>query len=65
MGTRDPVVLPFAVTAPRYLIHDRDSIFAEDARRCLAGSNTEEVVTARRSLWQSPFVERLTLLAVG
>lgn len=46
-------------TAPRYLIRDRDIICGEEARRCLAGLNIEEVVTAPRSPWQNPYVERL------
>jgi transposase InsO family protein len=46
-------------TAPRYVIRDRDSIFAEEVRRCLASLNIEEVVTAPRSPWQSPYVERM------
>ena len=46
-------------SAPRYLIHDRDSIFGEEVRRCLASLNVEEVVIAPRSPWQNPFVERL------
>jgi putative transposase len=49
---------PFA-SAPRYLIHDRDSIFGAEVRRCLAGLNVEQVVIAPRSPWQNPFVERL------
>ena len=46
-------------SAPRYLIRDRDSIFGDEVRRCLAGLNVEEVVIAPRSPWQNPFVERL------
>ena len=44
---------------PRYLIRDRDSIYGEDVRRCLASLNIEVVVTAPRSPWQNPHVERL------
>ncbi|HEY7310280.1 MAG TPA: integrase core domain-containing protein [Gemmataceae bacterium] len=46
-------------TAPRYLIRDRDGIYGAEVRRCLAGLNIEEVLTAPRSPWQSPYVERL------
>jgi hypothetical protein len=46
-------------TAPRYLIRDRDGIYGEEVRRCLRSMGIEEVVTAPRSPWQSPFVERL------
>ena len=46
-------------TAPRYLIRDRDGIYGAEVRHCLASLNIEEVVTAPRSPWQNPFVERL------
>ncbi|HEY7424636.1 MAG TPA: integrase core domain-containing protein [Gemmataceae bacterium] len=46
-------------TAPRYLIRDRDGIYGAEVRRCLAGLPIEEVLTAPRSPWQSPYVERL------
>lgn len=46
-------------SAPRYLIRDRDGIYGDEVRRCLAGLNIEEVLTAPRSPWQSPYVERL------
>ena len=46
-------------TAPRYLIRDRDGIYGEEVRRCLKGMGIEEVLTAPRSPWQNPFVERL------
>jgi putative transposase len=46
-------------TAPRYLIRDRDSIYGEEVRRCLANLGIEEVLIAPRSPWQNPFVERL------
>ena len=46
-------------TAPSYLIRDRDGIYGEVVRRCLASLNIEEVVTAPRSPWQNAYVERL------
>ncbi|HEY7314812.1 MAG TPA: integrase core domain-containing protein [Gemmataceae bacterium] len=46
-------------TAPRYLIRDRDGIYGNEVRRCLASLNIEEVVTSPRSPWQNPYVERL------
>jgi putative transposase len=46
-------------TAPSYLIHDRDSIFGDVVRRCLASLNVEEVVTAPHSPWQNPYCERI------
>ena len=38
--------------APRYLIHDRDSVFA-DVATTIAGMNTQAVRTAPRSPWQN------------
>ena len=46
-------------TAPSYLIHDRDSIFGAEVRRCLTSLNVEEVVTAPRSPWQNSYCERM------
>lgn len=45
--------------APRYLIRDRDGAYGEEVRRCLRSLGIEEVVTAPRSPWQNPYVERL------
>jgi putative transposase len=46
-------------TAPRYLLRDRDQIYGEEFRWRIAGMKIEEVITAARSPWQNPFVERL------
>jgi putative transposase len=46
-------------TAPACLIRDRDSIYGPDFGRLLESFGTEDVVTAPRSPWQNPFVERL------
>jgi putative transposase len=46
-------------TAPRFLLRDRDQIYGEEFRRRIAGMKIEEVITAARSPWQNPFVERL------
>ena len=46
-------------TAPRYLLRDRDSIYGVHFRKRVQNMNIEEVVTAPRSPWQNPFVERL------
>jgi transposase InsO family protein len=46
-------------TAPRYLIRDRDAIYGDEVRRCLASLNIEEVITAPRSPWQNPYAERI------
>jgi len=46
-------------TAPRYLLRDRDATYGKEFRDRVAAMSIEEVVTAARSPWQSPFVERL------
>src|SRR4030095_5207694 len=44
--------------APRYLLHDRDSVFAHVATT-LEGMNIQEIQTAPRSPWQNAYVERV------
>jgi transposase InsO family protein len=44
--------------APRYLLHDRDSVFA-DVATTTAGMNIQTVRTAPRSPWQNAYVERV------
>jgi hypothetical protein len=46
-------------TAPRYLIHDRDSAYGTIVSAGIEGLDIEEVVTVPRSPWQNPFVERV------
>ena len=46
-------------TAPRYLIHDRDGVYGQSFRSTVTAMGVEEVVTAPRSPWQNPYVERL------
>jgi len=46
-------------TAPRYLLRDRDQIYGAYFDRRVAGLGIEQVLTAPRSPWQNPFVERL------
>jgi putative transposase len=46
-------------SAPRYLMRDRDRIYGATFRARLAGMDVEEVLSAPRSPWQNPFVERL------
>jgi hypothetical protein len=46
-------------SAPKYLMHDRDRIYGATFRDRLAGMGIEEVLSAPRSPWQNPFVERL------
>jgi transposase InsO family protein len=45
--------------APRYLIRDRDGAYGDSFRECLERMGIEEVLTAPRSPWQNPYVERL------
>jgi hypothetical protein len=46
-------------TAPRYLLHDRDSIYGAVFQRRVGGMAIREVLTAPRSPWQNPHAERL------
>jgi hypothetical protein len=48
-------------TAPKYLLRDRDKIYGDKYRSRVQGLDIEEVLTAPRSPWQSPYVERLIL----
>jgi len=45
--------------APRYLIRDRDGAYGRCFGECLKRMGVEEVLTAPRSPWQNPYVERL------
>ena len=46
-------------TAPRYLLRDRDGVYGAAFRSRVAALGIEEVLSAPRSPWQSPYVERL------
>ena len=46
-------------SAPRYLIRDRDSIYGTRFRNRVRSLGIEEVLTAPRSPWQNPYVERI------
>jgi putative transposase len=46
-------------TLPRFVIRDRDAVYGSDPQRTLKQMGTEEVLTAPRCPWQSPFVERV------
>src|SRR5256712_13363346 len=46
-------------TAPRYVLHDRDSVYGDIFRQRVRGMAIREILTAPRSPWQSPYVERL------
>jgi putative transposase len=45
--------------APRCLIRDRDAAYGDVFRTCLESLGIEELLTAPRSPWQDPYVERL------
>jgi transposase InsO family protein len=46
-------------SAPRYLLHDRDSIYGGAFRQRVRGMAIREGLTAPSSPWQNPYVERL------
>jgi putative transposase len=46
-------------SAPRYLLRDQDGINGEKFREAATWLGTREVLTAPRSRWQNPYVERL------
>jgi transposase InsO family protein len=46
-------------SAPKYLLRDRDAIYGEAFRQRVQGMGIEQVLSAPRSPWQNPFVERL------
>jgi transposase InsO family protein len=45
--------------SPRYLLRDRDGIYSEEFTVRVDAMGIEEVVTAPRSPWQNPYVERI------
>jgi transposase InsO family protein len=45
--------------SPRYLIHDRDTIYGLIFQDQVKALDIEEIVTAPRSPWQSPYMERV------
>ncbi len=46
-------------SAPRYLLRDRDAVYGDSFRETVHGIGICEVLTAPRSPWQSPYIERL------
>ena len=46
-------------TAPCYLLRDRDAIYGKTVQRRIKRLAKEDVLTAPRSPWQSPFFERI------
>lgn len=45
--------------APRFLLRDRDSVYGAAFRKQAKSMDINEVLTAFRSPWQSPYIERL------
>jgi transposase InsO family protein len=46
-------------SAPHYLLRDRDKVYSSVFRHRMHSLNINEVLTAPRSPWQNPYVERL------
>jgi putative transposase len=46
-------------TAPRFVIRDRDAVYGLALQQVTQTMGIEDVVTAPRSPWQNPFVERV------
>ena len=46
-------------SSPRYLIRDQDRIYGSVFQRRVGSLGIKQVVTARRSPWQNPYVERM------
>ena len=46
-------------SAPRHLLHDRDAIYGEKVKRRIKSLGIDEVISAPRSPWQNPYVERV------
>jgi putative transposase len=47
-------------TAAHFVIRDRDRIHGADPQRTAQQMGVDEVLTAPRSAWQNPFVERVS-----
>ena len=45
-------------SAPRFLIHDNDSIFGEHVSRCLRSMHVGEIFTSLGAPWQNAYAER-------
>jgi len=60
MWTANQISEAFArEVAPRYLVRDRDRAFGLPFRARVECMGIEEMLTAPRSPWQNPFVERV------
>ena len=45
-------------TAPKYLLHDRDSFYGKAFKKRVKAMGIKAVITARKSPWQNPYAER-------
>ena len=50
---------PGEVPVPRFLMRDRDSIYGWEVHRVVRSLSLTEIISAPRSPWQNPFVERV------
>jgi transposase InsO family protein len=57
LGNRSSLSWPGG-SAPGYLLRDRDCIYGQTFSDATASLNIREVLTAPRSPWQNPYVER-------
>ena len=46
-------------SAPRFILRDRDTIYGSESLQTARAMEIEDVLTAPRSPWQNPFVERV------
>ena len=46
-------------SAPPYLLRDRDAIYGKKVKRRIKSLGMDQVITAPRSPWQNPYVERV------
>ena len=46
-------------SVPKYLVRDRDAIYGGYFRKRVRGMGIQEVIIARKSPWQNPYVERV------
>ncbi len=46
-------------SAPKYLMRDRDSIYGQFFRKRVKGMGINDVISAPKSPWQNPYVERI------
>ena len=49
-------------TAPRYILHDRDSCYGEPFHQTAQALNIQAILSAPRSPWQNAYVEKANRL---